>query len=108
MGIICMKEAVNYMPPTLIFPRQKKPKSTNMLRGAPEGSKDEYNLSGWIEKDIFKRWLAEFIKFTSPSKYRPVILVLDGHVSHPHNLDVIYMACESHVPIVCLPPHATH
>lgn len=96
------------MPPVLIFLRKKKPKNMNMLRNAPPGSKDGYNISGWIEKDIFTRWFAEFIKFPYPSESRPVILILDGHALHIRNLDVINMARENHVSIVCLPLHATH
>lgn len=38
----------------------------------------------------------------------PFFLVLDGHYSHTRNIEVIEMARQNHVSIMCLPPHATH
>ena len=33
---------------------------------------------------------------------------LDGHYLHTRNLEVITLARENHVDIICLPPHSTH
>jgi len=48
------------------------------------------------------------IKHTKPTKEDPVILVLDGHYSHTRKLEVITLARENHVDIICLPPHSSH
>ena len=55
----------------------------------------------------FSQWFLHFIKHTKPTKEDPVILVLDGHYSHTRNLEVITLARENHVDIICLPPHST-
>ncbi|XP_072398344.1 uncharacterized protein [Diabrotica undecimpunctata] len=89
-AITCMNAAGVFVPPLLIFPR-KNMKTELMLR-APTGAVAECHVSGWVQADIFTRWLQHFIKFTKPSAADPVLLVLDGHYSHTRNL----------------PPHSTH
>lgn len=37
-----------------------------------------------------------------------MLLLLDGHVSHTHNLGVIDLACQHGVVIICFPRHCTH
>jgi hypothetical protein len=59
------------------------------------------------EKDFFQ-WFLHFIKHTKLTKEEPVILVLDGHYSHTSNLEVIALARENNVDIICLPPHCSH
>jgi len=58
--------------------------------------------------EIFSQWCLHFIKHTKPTKEYPGILLLDGHCSHTRNLEVITLARENHVDIICLPPHSTH
>ena len=48
------------------------------------------------------------LKYAKPTKENPVILVLYRHYSHTRNLEVITLARENHVDIICLPPHNTH
>jgi len=57
------------------------------------------------ERDSSQCFL-HFIKHTKPTKEDPVILVLDRHYSHTRNLEVITLARENHVDIICLPPPA--
>ncbi|KAJ8959864.1 hypothetical protein NQ318_011599 [Aromia moschata] len=42
------------------------------------------------------------------SQEDPVLLILDGHLSHTKNLDVILKARENFVTLLCLPPYTTH
>jgi len=56
----------------------------------------------------FSHWFLHFIKHTKPTKEDPVSLVLDGHCSHTRNLEVITLARENHVDIICLPPHSSN
>lgn len=58
--------------------------------------------------DIFIEWFNHFIKKTHPTKKNPILLILAGHHTHVRNLEVILMAKENNVTILCLPPHTTH
>ncbi|KAJ8962892.1 hypothetical protein NQ318_001302 [Aromia moschata] len=42
------------------------------------------------------------------SQEDPVLLILDGHLSHTKNIDVILKARENFVTLLCLPPYTTH
>ncbi|XP_046684474.1 uncharacterized protein LOC124370228 [Homalodisca vitripennis] len=56
----------------------------------------------------FTEWFRHFIKFSNPTKEKPVLLLLDGHFSHTQNIDLIDLAKENHVTILSLPPHCSH
>jgi len=58
--------------------------------------------------EIFSHWFLHFIKQTKLTKENPVILVLDGQYSQTRNLEVINLARENHVDIICLQPHSSH
>jgi hypothetical protein len=60
-----------------------------------------------IERD-FLQWSLHFIKHTKPTKHDPVILVVDAHYTHTRNLEVITLAPENLVDIICIPPHSSH
>lgn len=103
---ICMNAAGQYMPPMFIFPR-KKP-NPELLDGAPPGSFAAYYESGWIQKESFVFWFKKFIEFSNATKERPVLLLLDGHASHTKNYEVLKLAVDNHVHLLCFPPHCTH
>ncbi|XP_072389756.1 uncharacterized protein [Diabrotica undecimpunctata] len=63
-----------------------------LMLGATTGAVGECHVSGWVQADIFTRWLQHFIKFTKPSAADPVLLVLDGHYSHTRNVALIDLA----------------
>lgn len=50
-----------------------------MLTGAPNGTGDNANKSGWVNGEIFVDILKHFVKC---SKEKPVILIMDNHESH--------------------------
>lgn len=102
----CMSATGQFMPPMLIFPRVNR--NPEYLVGAPAGAWGEFNKKGWIDEDLFTKWFKEFIKFSRASADNPVLLLLDGHSSHIKNLQVIDLAMENHVDILCFPPHCTH
>nr|CAH7767149.1 unnamed protein product [Callosobruchus chinensis] len=95
-----------YIPPVLIFPRKNM--KAELMIGAPAGAVAECHISGWVQTDIFTRWFKHFIKFAKPTAADPVLLVLDGHFSHTRNIELIDLAKENHVTIICLPPHSTN
>lgn len=103
--VIAVSAAGAYVPPMLVFPRKRM--KAELLNGAPPGTIATCHPSGWIQTDLFTQWLQHFISFTKPSKEDPVVLILDGHYSHTRNIDVIDLAREHGVSIVCLPPHST-
>ncbi|KAI5700556.1 hypothetical protein M8J75_000510 [Diaphorina citri] len=49
-----------------------------------------------------------FLLFANPQPTKPVLLLLDGHASHPKNLELIKMARDNNVVLLCFPTHCTH
>ena len=103
---VCYSASEQFMPLMLIFPRVKV--NENLLEGKPEGSWAVFERSGWMETHIFTRWFKEFIKFSNASLENPVLLILDGHISHKYNLEVCKLGKENGVIILQFPPHCTH
>lgn len=103
---ICMSASGVYMPPMLIIPRVRA--NPKYERGKPEGGWVEYSPNGWIQSEIFLRWLKKFIEFSTASIEHPVLLILDGHATHVKSIEVIDMSMENGVVILCFPPHTTH
>lgn len=103
--VACMSASGNYVPPMLVFPRKRM--KQELLDGAPPGSIACCHTSGWIQTDLFTQWMAHFISYVKPTKEDPVVLILDGHTTHTRNIDVIDLARESGVSLVCLPPHSS-
>lgn len=104
--IPCMSASGTFVPPLVIFPRKNM--NAQLVNGAPPGSVGVYHPSGWVQLNIFTKWMEHFVSFVKPSKDAPTLLVLDGHAAHKQNLDVIRIARENNIHILCLPPHATH
>jgi DDE superfamily endonuclease len=103
---ICMSASGNFVPPFFVFPRcRMKP---DLLDNGPPGSQGVAHPSGWMQSDIFLKWFEHFVHHTHPSAESRVLLVLDGHKTHTTNLDVINLAREQHVSLLCLPPHCSH
>ncbi|CAM1325721.1 Uncharacterised protein r2_g3461 [Pycnogonum litorale] len=103
---ICMNAAGNFIPPLFIFPRVRM--KDELMDNAPPGAIAVPHKSGWMQTEIFTQWFRHFLKHSNPSEERPVLLILDGHKTHTNNLDVIMLARDKNVHIVCLPPHCTH
>ena len=61
---------------------------------------------GWITSELFEGWLAEHFLEHAVSR-RPLLLLLNGH-STQYQPDVIRLARENGVIMLCLPPHTTH
>lgn len=71
--ITCMNASGVYVPPLTIFPRKNM--KAELMLGAPSGAIGECHISGWVQADIFTRWLEHFIKITKPNASDPVLLV---------------------------------
>lgn len=105
-AVVCMSAGGTFVPPMFVFRRVRM--KIELMDGAPPGSIWACNSSGWMKLDVFTQWFDHFLHYTKPSAEDPVLLILDGHLSHTKNLDVILKARQNHVTIICLPPHCTH
>jgi hypothetical protein len=79
-----------------------------LLDGAPAGSWAECHESGWIQGYLFVLWLKRFIEWSHATKEDPILLLLDGHATHLKNIEVIDLARQNGVVLLCFPPHCTH
>ncbi|XP_063216887.1 uncharacterized protein LOC134527855 isoform X1 [Bacillus rossius redtenbacheri] len=104
--IPCMSAGGQFIPPLIIFPRKNM--NEQLMRGAPPGSIATCHPSGWVQTNIITKWFEHFLRHAKPTKEAPVLLVLDGHSTHKRNIELINMARENHVTIICIPPHTTH
>lgn len=103
--VVCMSAAGQFVPPMVIFPR--KTRKDALGDGLPAGSITEYSPSGWITTPLFTKWFAHLITVTNSSKENPSVLIFDGHFSHTRNVDLINLAKENGVSLICLPPHTS-
>ncbi|KAJ8927942.1 hypothetical protein NQ314_019574 [Rhamnusium bicolor] len=82
--------------------------TAELSNAAPPGSKIEISDSGYINSELFVKWLRHFIDVVHPSKEKKVLLLLDGHTTHCKNLEALLLARESGVILMQLPGHTTH
>ncbi|XP_065658828.1 uncharacterized protein LOC136083360 [Hydra vulgaris] len=82
--LVTVAYAVNakrkYIPPMFVFPRIRY--QDHFVRDGQEGSIGAGNGSGWMQGDEFPIFLKHFQKYTSSSKDRKILLLLDNHSSH--------------------------
>ncbi|KAJ8340713.1 hypothetical protein SKAU_G00353460 [Synaphobranchus kaupii] len=62
--------------------------------------------SGYIDSELFVKRFLYFIKYAVKER-RPLLLIMDGHNSH-QTLEVVEMALENGVILLCWPPHTSH
>jgi len=103
---LCMSAAGHYVPPLFVFPRKRM--KAELLDHSPPGSIAIPNESGWMQTEVFVQWFKHFLTHTNPTQERPVLLIMDGHKTHTLNLQLINLARENHVTLLCLPPHSSH
>jgi len=102
--VLVYGSAAGYVvPPLMIFPRARM--NDSLKAGAPPGTRFEVSPKGWINHDIFLRWLDFFI--ASIPTTRPVLLLYDGH-SSTISIEVIVKSSKSDIHLLCLPSHGTH
>lgn len=104
--VCCMSGIGHFIPPMAVFPRKRM--NPQLQDGAPGGTLFRCQENGWMTIDLFTEWLSHFIQYAKPDKEKPLLLILDGHVSHTHNLKALEMAREAGVIMLSLPSHTTH
>jgi len=97
--------AGTYVTPMMIFKRRRMTKL--LLKGSPPGTISTVSANGWIDGDLFVKWLKHFVVHVKPSAENKVILVVEGYVSHKSMAAVEY-ARDNSVIMISLPPHSTH
>jgi hypothetical protein len=104
--VVCaMNAAGNFVPPMMIFKR--KLMCDRLMKGTPAGAIGVASENGWIDRDIFVKYLGHFAKQVNPSATNKILIVLDGHVSHK-SLEAIDFARQHNITLITLPPHTSH
>jgi len=95
------------LPPYVVY--KGKNLWTTWTHEGPAGTLYAVSESGWMERPHFLQWFKKLFLPSVSNKLEtgPVILVLDGHASHI-NLELIELAREKGVILMCLPSHTTH
>ena len=101
--ITCVSASGYAIPPMMIYPRTRM--SEGLKTGAVPGTLFSCSKSGWVNQDLYLEWLRFFI--SSIPAARPVLLIEDGHSSHI-SLEVIELAQENDIHLLCLPSHTSH
>jgi hypothetical protein len=101
-----MSASGNFVPVMFVFPLANENKE--LLDDVPPGSTAEYHLSGWMQTEIFRKWFHRFIKIPMPTERKHLVLLSDGDESQTESLDLIELACKSHVVLMCFPTHTTN
>lgn len=104
-AVMCMSVTGHFVPPGFIFPRKRS--RPELLDGGPLQSILMVSDSGFINTDLFVKWLQHFKHFTHPTREEPVLLVLDNHSSHI-SLEATRYARVNHIIMVALPSHGSH
>ena len=101
--VTCVSAAGLSIPPMIIYPRVRL--AEGLKSGAYPGTLFVCSKKGWITQDLFRDWFHFFISSIPPT--RPVLLIFDGHSSHI-TLELIQLAQEHDVHLLCLPSHTSH
>ena len=90
------------LPPFFIF--KGKRWNPDLMKGASVGAAGTMSDSGWVNGDIFRKYLEEhFLPLVSlPSKEDPILLIYAGDASHK-NPETIRWAREKGIILFILP-----
>ncbi|XP_011165875.1 uncharacterized protein LOC105200151 isoform X2 [Solenopsis invicta] len=103
---ICFSATGHYIPPMLVFPCNRiKPE---LMVNAPPGTWGVCSDTGWMTTELFLQWFRKFVTFSTASKNRPVLLLLDGDCIHTKSIELIDKARANGVIILCFPSHTIH
>lgn len=105
-AVCCVNAAGLYVPPMLIFKRKRY--TPELSRGAPLGSVCEISDTGYINSELFIKWLKHFYNIVQSGPEKHVLLLLDGHTTHSNNLEALEFAREHNIHFLQLPAHTTH
>jgi hypothetical protein len=101
--LTCVSASGLALPPFMIYPRKRI--TDNLQVGAVAGAAFHCSDTGWVNAELFIKWLRFFVESIPPS--RPVLLILDGHASHVF-IEAIEFARSNDIHMLCIPAHTTH
>jgi hypothetical protein len=104
--VCCASPSGFFLPPMVIFKRMRMHEA--LKKGAPPGSLVEVSETGYINSELFVKFLQHFIDHVHPTKEKKVLLLVDGHTTHSKNIKAIVLAKENGVILLQLPGHTTH
>ena len=101
--IACGSAAGQVIPSMVLF--QGKKLNHTFTMGEIPGTM--YGMgSGWVDAELFEAWFYDHFLAYAP-KTRPLLLMLDGLVSH-YQPELVKLAAKESIILFCLPPHCTH
>lgn len=101
--VACGSASGYILPPMIVFPRVRVSEALKV--SAPPGSMIAAQKKGWITGELYLKWFRFFLEQIPPA--RPVLLIQDGCSSHI-SIELIELAKENDVHLLCLPSHTTH
>ena len=101
--VACGSASGYILPPIIVFPRVRV--SEALKASAPPGSIVAAQKKGWITAELYLKWFRFFLEQIPPT--RPILLIPDGCSSHI-SIELIELAKENDVHLLCLPSHTTH
>ncbi|XP_063217110.1 uncharacterized protein LOC134527951 [Bacillus rossius redtenbacheri] len=102
---MAMSASGSYIPPMFVFPRVRM--SPTLKKGGPEGAIYDCSKNGWINEDLFIKWLEHFEAHAKPTKEDPVLLITDNHNSHK-TLNAFNFCRDHGIVMITIPPHTSH
>jgi len=79
-----------FVPPCFVFPRKRE--NPVLMDQAPTAAKVFFQETGWMNGEIFVKYIQHFVDHVKPTVEKPCLLILDGHASHTKSLDVVDLA----------------
>ena len=101
--IVCGSASGQEIPPMIIFPHVRIPQEFET--DSPPGSLLAAQKKGWVISELYLGWFNFFL--SQIPQLRLILLIQDGHSSHI-TVDLIQLAEENDIHIMCLPSHTTH
>ncbi|CAH1963229.1 unnamed protein product [Acanthoscelides obtectus] len=104
--VVCASAAGQTVPPMIIFKRKRM--APELTIGAISGTIVTISDTGYINSELFVKWLKHFIEYVKPSTEKKVLLLLDGHTMHSKNLEAFILAKMHGIVLLQLPGHTTN
>ncbi|XP_063230419.1 uncharacterized protein LOC134535276 [Bacillus rossius redtenbacheri] len=103
--VACVNAEGRFLPPTIIVKGVYKKREFS--DGLPPGSEVYMNSKkAYMNSELFLKWFREM--FCSKKPPGTNLLILDGHASHCNSVELLELADENNVVLLCLPSHTTH
>ncbi|XP_028428578.1 uncharacterized protein LOC114552133 [Perca flavescens] len=102
--LACLNAAGEDIPPFIIY-KGGYPGGPYNKVGVPNALYGK-SQAGYIDSELFRKWfVGHFLKFATQE--RPLLLLMDGHMSHL-DPELVRTAQREGVILLCLPPHTSH